>query len=205
MSGWTLDVECTPLARSRAALIAVGVFRDERPLRGGAGLADWRLCGGLSRLLVERSFAGELGERALLPSEARLASPRLLLLGLGERGDDDADRYRQRVCEAARQAVGLGAPTLRLHLPGPGLDDGGADALVRGLHDAREQVRGTLQVFVAVDPEAETLGRVALERALAGHPTGGVSLPRTRERRAPAAARTPGGRSQPGASPGSSH
>jgi hypothetical protein len=33
-------------------------FADERPLRGAAGLCDWRLCGRLSRLLQSSSVAG---------------------------------------------------------------------------------------------------------------------------------------------------
>ena len=31
--------------------LVLPVFKDDRPLRGAAGLADWRLCGRLSRLL----------------------------------------------------------------------------------------------------------------------------------------------------------
>jgi hypothetical protein len=36
-------------------------FSDERPLRGAAGLCDWRLCGRLSRMLQAGRVAGQLG------------------------------------------------------------------------------------------------------------------------------------------------
>ena len=31
--------------------LVLSVFKDDRPLRGAAGLADWRMCGRLSRLV----------------------------------------------------------------------------------------------------------------------------------------------------------
>ena len=54
----------------------------ERPLRGLAGWADWRLCGALSRAIRGGIFHSETGEALLLPSAGRLPPPRIFCLGL---------------------------------------------------------------------------------------------------------------------------
>jgi hypothetical protein len=73
-------------------------FADERPLRGAAGLCDWRLCGRLSRLLQSSRVAGQWGEVTMYPPGKRLPFQRLLLVGLGA-----ADRFDENAAyEAAR-------------------------------------------------------------------------------------------------------
>ena len=47
--------------------VCLFVSEDERPLGGAAGFVDWRLCGQLSRLLVDGFFKGTRGESLLLP------------------------------------------------------------------------------------------------------------------------------------------
>jgi hypothetical protein len=65
--------------------LALSFFIDERPLRGVAGLADWRLGGRLSRLLKSGRMVGARGEVTLLPpSRHRLPFERLVIFGLGE-------------------------------------------------------------------------------------------------------------------------
>jgi hypothetical protein len=65
--------------------LILSFFVDERPLRGVAGLADWRLCGRLSRLLKAGRLRGARDEVTLLPPAGRrLPFHRLMLLGLGE-------------------------------------------------------------------------------------------------------------------------
>jgi hypothetical protein len=83
-------------------------FADERPLRGAAGLCDWRLCGRLSRLLLGGRVRGNWGETTLYPPVVagvpRLPFSRLVLFGLGpsERFDEAAAREAgQRIAHAA--------------------------------------------------------------------------------------------------------
>jgi hypothetical protein len=65
--------------------LVLSFFNDERPLRGVAGLADWRLCGRISRLLKAGKLSGARGEVTLLPPAGkRMTFQRLLLFGLGE-------------------------------------------------------------------------------------------------------------------------
>jgi hypothetical protein len=82
-------------ASSEALLLTF--FSDERPLRGAAGLADWRLCGRLSRLIRHQRMTGKRGETLLLPPGRRLGFPRIVLFGLGDSSRFDDDIYRQHV------------------------------------------------------------------------------------------------------------
>ena len=82
-------------------------FTDERPLRGAAGLADWRLNGRLSRLLRMKRATGARGETLLLPPGRRLTFKRVMLFGLGESKGYGDDRFRgdvRRIREVAEQA-----------------------------------------------------------------------------------------------------
>ncbi len=71
--------------------LVLPVFKDDKPLRGAAGLADWRLCGKLSRLLKSSRATAESGEAMMLPSGRRLKFSRILWFGLGDaKGYTDA-------------------------------------------------------------------------------------------------------------------
>jgi len=76
-------------------------FSDERPLRGAAGICDWRLCGRLSRLLSSGRVTGAWGETTLFPPGRRLPFARLVLFGLGPASSfDDA-----KAIEAAQRMM----------------------------------------------------------------------------------------------------
>ena len=70
------------------------VWQDERPLRGLAARADWRLNGFLSRLLIEQRFAGERGDWLLVPTQGRLPFTALFLVGMGRRTEHGEERAR---------------------------------------------------------------------------------------------------------------
>jgi hypothetical protein len=116
-----VEIESRTLPRVEADLVAAGFFADEWPVRGIAGLADWRLCGLISQMLEQGVCRGELGEAILAPTGGRLRVPRVLLLGLGERS---AFRKRQLLLvkslttDLVRRAQLLGVHTLALAAPG---------------------------------------------------------------------------------------
>src|SRR5690606_24270901 len=56
---------------------------DERPLQGLAGLVDWRLLGGLTRILKKELFEGRAGESLLTISGRKLPVQRIFVYGLG--------------------------------------------------------------------------------------------------------------------------
>jgi hypothetical protein len=99
-------------------LLVLPFFSDERPLRGPAGLVDWRLCGRLSRKLMSGYIKGIFGEKALLATPAKLRTDGLLLVGLGE-----SSRFSTRIAEKACLLIGdaltqAKVSTAALALPG---------------------------------------------------------------------------------------
>jgi hypothetical protein len=128
-------------------------FADERPLRGAAGLCDWRLCGRLSRLLQSSRVAGKWGETTLYPPGRRLPFQRLLMVGLGP-----ADRFDEK---AARDASRLIADKMaklgqtRYALVPPGRSTG------------RLSARRALEIYLE-EAQAHTSGEVVVVESVAG-------------------------------------
>jgi hypothetical protein len=79
---------------SRDCLV-LPVFRDDRPLRGAAGLADWRLCGRLSRLIKANRATADAGESIMLPPGRRLRWKRVMWFGLGDAKGYSDERFRK--------------------------------------------------------------------------------------------------------------
>jgi hypothetical protein len=77
--------------------LVLPVFKDDRPLRGAAGLADWRMCGRLSRLLKASRATGERGETMLLPPGRRLSFARIMWFGLGDARGYTDERFKKDV------------------------------------------------------------------------------------------------------------
>lgn len=75
-----IKVDCT----------VVFLFSDQKPLKGNAALIDWRLNGRLSQCLIKGWFEAKAGEVMIMPSEARLDSKELFLVGLGPSQKFDA-------------------------------------------------------------------------------------------------------------------
>jgi len=104
----TLEVAAQRLDEVRTELVAVAFFETDRPLRGAAGRADWRLCGALTRLLIDERMSGAADEAVLVAIGRGWNAPRLLGLGLGERRDFEPADW-----EALGRSVALRAARLR--------------------------------------------------------------------------------------------
>lgn len=102
-----IELSPKPLDRLDCEVAVAGFFSDERPLRGGAARADWRLCGQLSARIESGDLAGDCGEAMLIGASRALRSPRLMVIGLGARRDFDARRLRDQTEEAVRRCLGL--------------------------------------------------------------------------------------------------
>ena len=75
-----------PFERVQADVAIAGFFPNERPLRGAAGRADWRLCGLPSDLLADGRLRETSGAALLMPGSGRMAAHQVLLLALGDVG-----------------------------------------------------------------------------------------------------------------------
>jgi hypothetical protein len=122
--------------RDAGDLLIVWVASDERPVRGAAGLVDWRLCGRLSELIAGGRFAGHAGERLLLHSD-RLPWRAALAMGLGPRAEVPPDL----VSWAVAAGRGLGVRHLALAPPSGASHDG--EHAVRSAQEALAAASGS--------------------------------------------------------------
>jgi hypothetical protein len=180
------------LARVGAEVAVAGFFRDQRPLRGGAGVADWRLCGFVSRLLLAARAQGEPGEAVLATTHGRLRAARLLLIGLGPRARFGAEAHAGAVEQAVRRLLDLGVATAVFDLPAPlpqeAIEDS-ARGIVEGACAVLDQRPARFLLRVVAQAGGAGRMRAALEHAAVSHPRGATSL---RIVRPPAAGPAPG-------------
>ena len=80
-----LKITNHPIDQIESELALVTTFEDIRPLKGTAGLIDWRLNGKLSRIILHSKFSGLKGGALLMPASGRLDSKEILILGAGSR------------------------------------------------------------------------------------------------------------------------
>jgi hypothetical protein len=175
-----LELNVLPLELARwdqapgGDLFVVPIWSDIRPLRGAAGLADWRMNGRLSECLREERFAGLAGERLLIPTR-RLPWRAVLGLGMGASRDFDDDRFRAALDTAFTVMRGMNLSTLALTLPGRELgriEPERAVALFREAAHERDHVAALtlLDTAAALKIMSELLGLTTAARARAAAP-----------------------------------
>jgi hypothetical protein len=150
------------LPLSLEALDAIGVdtlclfvVSDERPLGGAAGYADWRLCGQLSRLLVDGFLEGTRGESLLLPSGGRMGPGRVVVLGVGPRAEAAHPAAIRSALEQAADVLNrVRVDSVAIELPGRAAL-GPAERNAALAEAFLPSFRGT-KVTVLVDPPARS-------------------------------------------------
>src|SRR5204863_6154702 len=106
-----VTLELRRLDEVASEVLACGVFADERPHHGAAGLVDWRLSGTVSRLVEQGFLTGKRGEVVMLPLRPKLPFDKALLFGLGARADFDDAAFREVTAHLLRAIEGLCART----------------------------------------------------------------------------------------------
>jgi hypothetical protein len=101
-----------------AELLACCMWSDVRPVRGTAGLIDFRLAGKLSRLSREQFLEGRAGEVLLVPGRPKLPFERVLVFGLGPRPGFSDLAYGDAVKQIGRALERLGVVRAVVELPG---------------------------------------------------------------------------------------
>lgn len=162
-------IEATPFERARGEVAVASFFASDRPLRGAAGRADWRLCGRLSALIVQGRLTGAAGDALLMPTARRLGAPRLLLLGLGSPQGFGPDQVSAAGAAAAERLLDLRVADAALSLPGEWIGAlparPAAEALLRGVLAALGRRGGSLSLRLLVGPAAEARAARALAAA----------------------------------------
>ena len=113
-----LPLELSRWDESARDCLVLPVFKDDRPLRGAAGLADWRLCGRLSRLLKSEKASGEAGETMMLPPGRRLRWKRLMWFGLGDAKGYSDERFRKDIAWIRSVVKAAGVSDWTMQAPG---------------------------------------------------------------------------------------
>jgi len=165
-----LEIETTRLDQVIVDVLVTPFFACDRPLRGPAARADWRLCGLLSDRLQREELTGEQGEAALFPTGGRMRSPLLLAMGLGPRSDFGEEALRRVARTATTRLLGLRSGIAGIALPGEAvlrLDTARAAAVVlEGVARALLDHPSALRLrFVVVPEEARRARSSLLETA----------------------------------------
>jgi hypothetical protein len=157
-----LDGSFAALDTLEVETLALYLLSDRRPLRGVAGVIDWRLCGELSRALQSGGLTGSIGERLLMGTRGRTGAKRLLVFGAGPSTAPLPAGELARTLAVAQKA---GAHDLAVELPDNASVDTIAEA-VKGFTGRRLILLGTrLEV-------RERLGLKASEPKSARPPSG---------------------------------
>ncbi len=152
--------------------IVLGLFEDERPLKGMTGFVDWRLHGLLSRLVLQQRLEGTLLEGCLMPSRGRLPMDMVFLFGLGSLEELSVQTFQrvafQVVGTMARARVGHFALSLWDLTRGRVAPEEAARIVLRAfLSDRRHRPRGgrTAVTFVETGPWGHALRDAFLKLA----------------------------------------
>lgn len=101
-----------------AELLACCVWSDIRPVRGIAGLIDFRFAGKLSRLSRERFLGGKRSEVLVVPGRPKLPFEKILFFGLGPRAEFSDLAYVDAVKHISRALEDLHVVRAVVELPG---------------------------------------------------------------------------------------
>ncbi len=99
------------------------VTDDDRPLEGAAGFVDWRMCGSLSRVLLQGFFKGDRGEQLLMPTSGGVPAVKLFAVGAGSSKTLDASTLGLLLESSALMLKRAGVTSVAVSLPKCALDD----------------------------------------------------------------------------------
>ncbi len=132
--------------------IALGIFEDERPLKGMTGFVDWRLHGLLSRLILQHRLDGSFLEGCLIPSRGRLPMDKVFLFGLGALEDLCARTFQRVIFQIVATMSKAGVDHFALSLWD----------LTRGRVAPEEATRIVLRAFLSDRQHRSGGGRTAV-------------------------------------------
>jgi hypothetical protein len=147
-------------------VLVIPIWSDVRPLRGAAGLLDWRLCGKISQMIREGRVSGAAGEKLLLVT-GRVPWRRILGVGAGPSevfGEGDCKATLHCALEAAH---GIGAGRMAIAIPGRDMDLVKPDRAIHYLLESigASQAQGQwLQQLTVIDAPAASKTMSELSR-----------------------------------------
>lgn len=139
----------------RYEAIVLPVHEDERPLRGAAGLCDWRLCGRLSRLLQRGWVRMKSGDVTMVPVRPRLPFDKMLLFGTGDSSGFTARDVTEVTSRMLKTLEGLRLRTFVMALPGRAMGRVTAADAIRGFLSATGIEEAIDEVVIVDDLDAQ--------------------------------------------------
>ena len=124
--------------KAREEAIVVNLFEETTRLGGATAAVDKATGGQIRRLLDTGDFAGTLGQTIVLyPDDRRkMATQRILLVGLGPKDDFDVESARRASAAAARRLQTLGVSSAATIVHGTGAGDVEPEAAGQALAEA---------------------------------------------------------------------
>lgn len=113
-------VQRGPLTKQATEILVLGHYEGEGLLPEAASI-DKAIGGKIQEVLASEEFTGKFLQTLLLRTDRKIASPRLLLLGLGKRAEATLDRIRQATGRAATQVREMGFNQFATQIHGKGL------------------------------------------------------------------------------------
>lgn len=132
-----IKVKKSPLSKEPGEILILSHYEGES-LTEEAAAIDKATGGKIREVIASAEFTGKFLQILVLRTGGKIASPRLLLLGLGKRSEVTLDRIRQGMGRAATHVRDMGLNQLSTQLHGKGL-------LRASVHDVAEaMVEGVL-------------------------------------------------------------
>ena len=118
-------VESGDIVAARADALVVNLFEGVDSPRGGTGAVDAALGGAISQLIALGDIRGKSGELTLIHTFGKIATPRVIVAGLGKAADFNIDSVRNLSANVVRYARRPGVSTIATIAHGAGI--GGLD------------------------------------------------------------------------------
>src|SRR5262245_61936410 len=103
-------------------LLAIALYKENLNESEIFNLISQRLDGHLARIAEEERFLGKPQQTLMVHTHGKLAGPRLLLVGVGSKGESAGAELRHAAAKVSRSARNVGIKRLGLVLP-PGRSD----------------------------------------------------------------------------------
>lgn len=142
-------------------LLVGGLFLDARPVRGLSGQIDWLYSGLISHLIKQEKLSGSLGEAMLLSSGGKLSTPKIMVVGLGNKKEFTCGVLETIAGELFRRVRDLGITRVAVELLGSEespLDPlQRFDSLLKGISHSGLLEHGEISLFLATPAHAARL------------------------------------------------
>jgi leucyl aminopeptidase len=115
-----IDLVTGDVAKHKTDMVVVNLFEGDREPGGATGAVDRAIGGTITAAIRDGDFRGKWGETLLLRPDKGVASPRILVSGLGNREKFTLDLVRQAQLPVMKLAKKLKLKTVASVLPGAG-------------------------------------------------------------------------------------